>query len=873
MSNNRKSGGYDYISDKEWISANRVGNFRVLDAISDKKNVDNNNHTNETLGELNVGSIGRIDTHNSNRDKINGILRSEESSLIIKDLIKMKDNLGEQSENIEKILNKHLDVRAYNEFLKDPSNYNEKFIFKNITVGGDIPKNLSGLIDYGKKVMTALPKTHSADLVRNIEKNKEYIEYSISSAMSWKYVNLNRHSIGTPTDIMNFAVIMYNNYGKEISIFDLKKLKFIGEVYGSYLGNKFDEFLNNLRLPGLNIDSVPMITYDTTSSKDNILLKKQDGINITNNIESALKMAESRDVGDQGDKIGIAREYLVVLVFELMAQLIKNLYLISKTFKDYVGKYKAQHKNIDINIEIFNKLIDNAINIYFKLDNRELSAYGIDPASPDKRAQISFDDTSILRVIGGWDRIKGFDKFSEHTYPLKGDDGEMVKKLVAMIDTAPEKDMVDGSSLAMGGFIQNDFIGKMSMKITHDYFEELIKNKDLNEKYIITILNKMRKGVHMKDLQIMRTDIETKFKNIGKTDDKTTKTLSAKAAAQALAKEYKRYRNYELDNLLSLDMIETTIKTNPEKAASVAKKIVQLRDESLAKFGHYQLKSHAFKTLTLGGYRQLMNVHKRTPNMYPSEYLGLIQEAFTKVDNEILKELAGKSKGKYEVLKERMMTKIVNRNIISPSTSTVTATGNSETNIVNYNTELSAYNWKDIESKDFWMKVKQRLDGLTVYIPYVNISVAELGHQHGLFDLINAAIEGKIIESLVIGSASNHIIAGSKLDKATISRRIRAQGTIMVANGDSEIRDIGKWRCMVKKDITDMKKLGAADLRRKIFNILSKKAQYQMDTPYIWPNNSYTKEKIVLYCKMIHGKDLHKCALLSSRNRIASKIQ
>lgn len=865
MSNNRKSGGYDYISDKEWISANRVGNFRVLDAISDKKNVDENNHTNGILGELNVGSVGRIDTHNSNRDKINVILRSEESSLIIKDLIKMKDNLGEQSENIEKILNKHLDVRAYNEFLKDPSNYNEKFIFKNIKVSG-------------KKVMTARTKTHNRDLEKLIDTNKEYIEYSISSAMSWKYVDLNRHGIGTPEDIMAFAVKILINENKTFGINDDPLIE---KIYGPYLNkDQKKEFFGKLRFKGY---SMKADENDIKDGKDyNMIIFRDDlsyhsAIEYTGNgssntvlimINESLKTIKDETKDDK--KKGFAYEFLIVLIHRLLSQTIRCLDQVAIIFKEYNGKY---YKNIKENIDVLNKLIDNAIYKFFDLNNGDISQYGIDRASPDNRAQISFDDTSILRVVGGWKKIGGLDKFLDHTYPLTGNHDEMVKKLVAMIDTAPEKDMVDGSSLAMGGFIQNDFIGKMSMKITHDYFEELIKNKDLNEKYIITILNKMRKGVHMKDLQIMRTDIETKFKNIGKTDDKTTKTLSAKAAAQALAKEYKRYRNYELDNLLSLDMIETTIKTDPEKAASVAKKIVQLRDESLAKFGHYQLKSHAFKTLTLGGYRQLINVHKRTPNMYPSEYLGLIQEAFTKVDNEILKELAGKSKGKYEVLKERMMTKIVNRNITSPSTSTSTVTRNSETNIVNYNTELSAYNWKDIESKDFWMKVKQRLDGLTVYIPYVNISVAELGHQHGLFDLINAAIEGKIIESLVIGSASNHIIAGSKLDKATISRRIRAQGTIMVTNGDSEIRDIGKWRCMVKKDITDMKKLGAADLRRKIFNILSKKAQYQMDTPYIWPNNSYTKEKIVLYCKMTHGKDLHKCALLSSRNRIASKIQ
>jgi len=907
MSNNRKSGGaYDYISEREWLKADKVGNFKLLDAISNKalntfkpfvleENRNVKMGVKEILGELDVGRIERK-TNNRNRQNIETTLRDEESSMIIKDLIGKKEKMEEQAENIEEVLNKNLDTVTYAEFLRNPSSKSKKFTFKNITVNGDIPGSTKGLEDYGDKVMKKLPDIENENIQKRIKKDEDYIKYSISSGMSWKYVDLNKHGIGTPKDIMEFAVKILNNEDTSFKPKDLKNTDIVKKIYGSYLGNKEDEFINSIEIPGFRMptkgDDEKIIYYDTSISSEDSLIDSSSypSGTIKQKIDECIKVINSPDKDTW--KKGIAREFLVVLFYELMYQVIENLKRIAGRFKKYAGKYSQQYKNIIINIETLRKLIYNSMIFYFDLDNKDISVYGVDKATRDRSAKPSSSDTSIFRVVGGWERIMGLDKFTNDTYPLFGNDGEIVSKLIKMLDAAPEKDIADKSTLAMGGFIQNDFIGRMSIKITHDYFQELIKNKELNAKYIDTILTKMRRGVHMKDLKSIRDRIETKLKDIGKTSDKTTKTIRVKAAAQALAKEYKRLRNYELDNLLSLDMIESTIKNNPNKMAIIGKKIVKLRDESLTKFGHYQLKSRAYKTLALGAYRQLMELNKHRPDTYPSQYIGVIQDALNRVDNDILKELSGKAKGKYEVLRDRMLSKVVERDITGPLNTAISikptnvgrnsvgrnsvgrnSVGRNYNNIVNYNTELTAYNWKEIESKDFWVRAKKRLDGLTIYIPFVDISVMDLGHQHGLFDLINAAIEGKIIESLVISRAADHIIPGSKLDRSTISRRVRAQGTVMVTNGESEIRDIRKWRCMIKGEIREMKKLGAADLRRKIFNILSNKAQYQMDTPYLWPNSSYTKEKIVLYCGMTHGKDLSKCALLSSRNRVAGKIQ
>jgi len=425
----------------------------------------------------------------------------------------------------------------------------------------------------------------------------------------------------------------------------------------------------------------------------------------------------------------------------------------------------------------------------------------------------------------------------------------------------------------MGGFIQKEFIGRMSIKIVHDYFENLLKQKDANIKYIDGILDKMRRGVHVKDLKTMRSKIEQRLKEIGKISDRTSKLLRAKASGQAIGNEYKRLRNYELDNLLSLDMIETTIRNNPEKMATVGKEIMKLRDEAFTKFAHYQLKSHAYKTLALGVYQELSQLN---PQQYPPEFMGILQEAFGKQDQKLIEELTQKSPQKAERLRGRLLNRIVGQNVAIVNS----ATGkNVRRNlpmkneyISNVNTTLTATDWKRIESKEYWERVKKALDGLSVYVLYVDISILDLGHQHGLFNLIDSAISGQIKEGRVLSSLSNDIIPGSRLDRKAISRYIRAKGKILVTNGEREINNINLWRCMLKSDINKMKKLGEADLRRKIFNILASKAAYQENTPYLIPNSSMTKQRLILYCEMTHGKNLYGCPLLTSRNRIASKI-
>lgn len=886
---------YTYIKNEEWLGPDKFGNFGVINALTSEvaakfRPVITNINTNiekMVRNNRNLDLIENVHKNNSNRKKIKQILSEDEANLIIKNVLELKNKLEDQVENINEILNKNLDVEEYYAFINDPSIKTKKFTFRNIDQAGDIPKNPKFLTDFGDKVIDFVTKMESPNIKNKIEKNEDHIKYSISCAMSWKYVDLTKHAIGTLEDIVNFSVTMLERMGETNIRMDENFLK---KLYGSYiLDSDWNEFILNISYHSYKVfdEETYIINPGATNVNKNELPSSKDvpkeEINfkhfrdvITDSLVKAQKTGLVADT---------AKEYLVVVIYDLMRQTINNLKNVADQFgefqkRKYGNKYKTICNSIKNNLDAFYTLVQNAINTFFTLKNRSISAYGIDFGNRTTKGSPSLGKDKMLRVIGGASMIGNLAHMTFEYYPLNFEKGrgDVVNRLMNMIFDAPKNDIVSEKPLAIGGFILKDIIGKMSMRIVHDYFERLLKNKEHNIAYIEKILERMRRGVHITDLKDMRNKIENKVEEILKIKEKVSRDMRALTIIQYLAAEYKRYRTFELDNLLSLDLIETAIRDDPNKVAKEGKSVMRLRDEAFVKLGHYQLKSMLFRKMTLGIFQHLQK------KGLSGEYYSKMQDAFDSVDSKVLSNLANKAnQNRYNRLKNRLLSREISRNISVLNKSKITEvpipTG-MRSNITplrpieNSNRTLSVRDYKKIEGKEFWQKAKTKLDGTTIYIPFVNLSAVELSAQHGLFDIINAAIEGKIKESTIITSIDDHIIYGSAINRQTISRRIRAKGQIMVANGENDIRDSRQWRCMLKREINEMKKLGTADLRIKIFNVIASKANYIMNTPYIWPAGSYTKEKIKEYCRLTFDKiDFYKCPLLTSRNRIARRLE
>lgn len=770
--------------------------------------------------------------NNENRKKINSLLR--EGDIMIGELIETKEKLQKQKDNIDDILGEHLNIEEYVQFLKDSSIKTDKFIFTNIDgMVGTISKNI------GK-----------------VEDNVDYIKYSIDSAMSWKYIDLTKHAIGTLDDLMAIAVeLLINEDVKNLKLNDVDKTGMIRKVFGIYIEKRDEaDFFNRLTYEGFHIprgdEDKKIIMFDENITSNSALIDSRSYTkSITNKINRAIEAAKSIE---GGVKTGVAREFLIVIVDYLMGNVVD---FVGKTVEEfdrfqkirYDNKYSKIVKNMMTNYEMFIKLIENVINKYFDLDNKDISAYGIGQATLDKNAKPSFVERgTAIRVVGGWDRIRGIDKFDD--YVLSGSKGEMVKKLVKMFSYAPKIDIADNETiLAMGGFILKESIGKMSIKIVRDYFEKLIKNKEANLKYVDKILDGMRKGVHISDLKKMREKIENKIKEIGNVSERLPKVLRAKAAYKVLMDDYMKIRTNEMDSLLSLDLIQSSIRNNPNKLDKLGKKMFRTRDEIIIKFGHYQLKSNAFKVLAYGIYKDLMRSNSRK---YPDELFILLQDEFAVADNRLMKEFQEKAKDRYEDLRKKLVSKNLDIKLPKINNKNIVAT--------KYDNHRLSYS-KLIETSEYWANVKRNLGGLTIYIPYVSTFT----NQHGLFDLLDSAMLGKIGE----------YIDGSKLDVKILSQNISKKGIIMVADNDSDVRDPRTWRCISTSEINKMGQLSAADFRKKIFNIISSKMAYQNSASYLWPDSSNTKQKIMDYCRTAYGSNSYdRCIIISSRNRIVDKI-
>ena len=126
----KQRGGFDYLSNKEFVKRGDLAKFEILNDIC-KKAID-------TAPILKSNVSGLVENRNRNRNKIRQILLLKDSELIIKDLMKLSGKLDEQVENISGLVNK-LNVDAYYQFLNNLNSKTTAFTFENLDFEGDIP--------------------------------------------------------------------------------------------------------------------------------------------------------------------------------------------------------------------------------------------------------------------------------------------------------------------------------------------------------------------------------------------------------------------------------------------------------------------------------------------------------------------------------------------------------------------------------------------------------------------------------------------------------------------------------------------------------------------------------------------------------------
>lgn len=909
---NKKGGAaFTFLDDKEWLDMPNVKKINKLIKISNKgARVPPSSISPEGIKNLIANGdiflqgknlIGNVHGNNSNRKKLKSILSQGESDLIIMDAAKYKRKMEEQIKNISEILSKNLDVNTYSSFIDNPSIESTQFRFENIDHHGDIPKSPKSLNIFSQVAMKVAAKTGNSNVKKAITQYKDDIEYSINSALCWKNVDLTLHSIGTLEDICRIAALSlpyYKTKSNNVKTVFSGADDFIRRVYGPYLTKPgdLDVFLNTVKYNGLDLSLGNTLVYSNILKKNELPgsigsnVKLNTNTDLYNMINEALQKANTGvSTNEEILQSNVAQEFLVLLIWNIFMQTSSTLSSFSSSFRqfqetNYNNIYEDICNNIDENIFMFGNLVQNAINHHFGIKNSDKTpTYGIDKGDSTNKGERS-NIGKMFRVIGGSKSITNKGNLSIERYPIVFTTSgagltmdihsinETTSRLMKIIFDAPSKDFIEKKIIYMGGFVQQKYIGKISMKITHEYFDRLLKNKRENVGYIDKVVEKMRKGLHLRDIYQMRDKFNQLYNNIGSATTKNSKDVQAKSAINDLSAQYMKYRNNEIDALLSLETIEDYIRKNKNNNTS---KLSNLRNEYFIKLGHYQMKSLLYKNFALGLYDEL---NKFNNVKYPRIYYNKIQDAFDKVDKQLIDGLLEKvNKNTYEKVKNKFTERSSRRNvdIFSNSTSTKNNSSISTSNRGNNrNINLTVRDKKDIQKTSFWNNLKNKLDGKTIYIPFVHVNMVGM-RSHGLIDLINAAITGVMNVARTRWFFNNspdkaqHIIYGSAIPTEKIASIISARGSILVTNKESEVKDTRLWRAI---NVNVFDNLSTVAIREKVWDIISTQAGYNSSTPYIWSDTSETKVKVYRLCKKLYSNNITKCNIITGRNIVAKEI-
>lgn len=900
---NHRGGKYSYVNANEYYNMNRVSNISVIDSITDealniyRPKPINRNLTNY-MNKTRAGILDPIERNNrtSNTSNIEMMLSSGNSDLIINNIVVKKASLEYEEKNINNILENNLKEDLFLQFNRDISKYKTDpananygaLIFDNIGINGDIPKDSNKFMEFSDS-MVEFMKTENKELYGSYDEKN--IKESLKLCTGWKNVNLMLHGVGTLDSIIDYVLNVINDQDTPNIV-----PEFMSPIFKIYIDARAKDMMGTLRLKSAYTiarenkyivyqSGVGPITNITAS--DTLVIKPATpptaplGNYILGTIYNALKYLQEKTTDSGDSRYKVAVESLVVFMFAIVNIMKVQLEATLEAFKILAKDNKKQVESMKANVNEISQLFQESMKKYFGMKDYPTTG------TNDIDAKLVVNG-GILRVIGGISKIDNKHNLQMGRYPIIFTNG---MELDIPATKKKLKDLIfSQGTRAVGGFILSDNISIPSFTIFRRYYERLRDTKMNNINVITKIVERIRKGVHIKDIKAMRNMFEKKYKEIIDQKEKTFADIKGQMVAKYLGNEYKKLRKNELVNLITLNNYHLFMKSQKNKVINdeSAVELFAERDGALIKYSHYQLKASIFRRISIDFYKLMSN---RSGNKLSMDYIGLIEKAYSDTDDFLLNSYLGSvPKDQQEHIKNVFMnptgytgeTAIANIRVPSnnkPSSSgksvSASASSSSTKALSKANSksrDIGARDKKKIGTLDFWVEIRKKLGGLTVYIPFVDTGILNTSVQHGLLDVINAAQYGEIRESL-IPHQDDTVIFGAGMNKKTISRKIAARGYIVVGDTDVDVQTESKWRCMLRSDINRMKSLSSVDLRNKLFTLISETYTYIAQTPYIWPKESETKRRLLEYCRLTYSTDDYlNCAILSSRSNIVKKL-
>lgn len=177
------------------------------------------------------------------------------------------------------------------------------------------------------------------------------------------------------------------------------------------------------------------------------------------------------------------------------------------------------------------------------------------------------------------------------------------------------------------------------------------------------------------------------------------------------------------------------------------------------------------------------------------------------------------------------------------------------------NNSYLSNNEKKIARQQFWLNVREKLGGRTIYVPFIH-KRSIISDQYGFFDLLEACIRGKINKELLIYQ--------KELTIPILSQAIRPRGSVIVCGTEDNKDRPTRWRVMLKEELDYFAKMNESDLRIHFYKTLADEAIYNKRASLHWYYENKLYENILKYCRTL--KSYQDCPLITSREEMGKKL-
>lgn len=761
-----------------------------------------------------------------------------------------------------------------------------------------------------------------SEIVNSLDREGDAVSLSIRSMLGWREVDLSKYAMGSMVDFVNITLHLLNaENGKELTFKDspynlfieigapfyhdddISLIQFLDRKTllvpfgsGKKIGSR-DTFIKRLMMPG---------DEDVVKTKENEDIKE-----ILTNMQETLRGKVRKN----------SKEYLYTLLYAIFEHSTLTYTQVVDAFK--IGGIKGEViDGMKQSIDGMTKVWKSALAKYFNVDIKY--DYGVVKGTRDTGLVDPTDSKWVFRVLGGEKAIRAENKLTERQYPLVLKEGRVLdipasKKSLVKILSSVIIDAKSGKEITVGGVVPKVQIAMAAVQLVQRFFKQNVVIKEHNLKRIDEILTKMKSGLRVKYLRNTKNRMSRLYRTIAEEYEAELKDLRASAVINQIVNGYQDVKNAELDKVISIYRILKLIKDDKNRLATNVEALEQLkyqRERIVIELSQTQLKGIAYKDIALNLYRDLVGELQREYNLKAarreSKILGteLVSEALPMKYYEVLKERLDQMDKDYtekigEIVHshsnlEGVNTKLIvgalnsgkqyhpefwNRIFSSNDGTNSSANVGKKAKISNAkltammnsmsldqkNNEVGkkeidptadlSNNDRKIVSQKFWLDVRERLQGKTIYIPFVRTR-AVLPDQHGIFDLLEACIRGRISKEL--------FIYGSNLTEEVLSRSIVVRGKIMVCGTNGNKERPSRWRLFLMEELALFSKMSENDMRLHFYKTLADETVYNKRASMYWTENSETREKLLKYCRTLTS--YMECPLLASREEIAKKL-